>query len=129
MILRLPDSGRYEPNYLVDRFRSLTPLLPPSPFLSLSYHTVSQARIVHSVEIILRLLRRLTAHAVVFLRDETPAAAVLDLQEALIAVRHAVGAAHGIVVRRADLLAAAEQETLDASLHGHDVHVFPGNKN
>lgn len=77
------------------------------------------------IEIIFRLLRRLAAHSVIFLRHETPATTILDLQEALVAVRHAVGAAHGIVIRRTDLLTAAEQEALDASLHGYHVHVFP----
>jgi len=62
---------------------------------------------------------------VILFRHETPAAAILNLQEALVAVRHAVRAANGVVIGRADLLAAAEQETLDAPLHGHHVHVFP----
>lgn len=77
------------------------------------------------IEIIFRLLRRLTAHSVILFRDETPATAVLDLQETLVAVRHPIGAAYGIVIRRTDLLAAAKQEALDASLHRHHVHVFP----
>lgn len=77
------------------------------------------------IEIILRLLRRLAAYSVILFRDETPATAILDLQEALVAIRHAVGAANGIVIRRTDFLAAAKQETLDASLHRYHVHVFP----
>lgn len=77
------------------------------------------------IEIIFRLLRRLAAHSVILFRDETPATAILDLQEALVAIRHAIGAAYGIVIRRTDLLTAAKQEALDASLHRHHVHVFP----
>lgn len=61
----------------------------------------------------------------VFLCDEASTAAVLNLEEALIAVGHAVGAANGIVIRRTDLLTAAEEETLHASFHRYNVHMFP----
>lgn len=61
----------------------------------------------------------------ILFRDETPAAAILDFQEALVAIRHAVGAANGIVIRRTDFLTATKQETLHASLHRYYVHVFP----
>lgn len=62
----------------------------------------------------------------VLLRDETPATTVFDLQEAFVAVRHAVGAANRVVIRRTDLLAAAKQETLDTPLHRYHVYMFPG---
>lgn len=62
----------------------------------------------------------------ILLRDETSAAAVLDLQETLVAVRHPVGAANRIIIRRTDLLAAAEKKSLDASLHRHHVNMFTG---
>lgn len=77
------------------------------------------------VEIIFRLLRWLATNSVILFRDETPAAAVLDFQKALVTVCHTVGAANRIVIRRADFLAAAKQESLDASLHRYHVHVFP----
>lgn len=109
-------SGRYESNYLVDRF--------PSFFLS----RITVPARSSLIEIIFRLLRRLSAHSVILFRDETPAAAVFDLQEALVAVRHAVGAANRVVIRRTDLLAAAKQETLNTPLHRYHVYVFPGIK-
>lgn len=95
--------------------------------LFLSFFLSYRAALARStlIEIIFRLLRRLAAHSVIFFRHETPATAILDLQEALVAIRHAVGAAYGIVIRRTDFLTAAEQEALDASLHRYHVHVFP----
>ena len=51
-------------------------------------------------------------------------ATILDLEEALVAVGQTVGAAHWIVIRRTNLLAAAKHEALHASLHWHYVHVF-----
>lgn len=61
----------------------------------------------------------------VFLCNYASTAAVFNFQKTFIAVGHAVGATNRIVVRWTDLLAATEQETLHASLHGHHVHVFP----
>lgn len=67
----------------------------------------------------------MSAQSLILLRNQASTATVLDLQEAFVAVGHSVRAANGIVVGRADLLTATEQETLNASLHGHHVHVFP----
>lgn len=61
----------------------------------------------------------------VLFRNQTSTAAVLDFQETFVAVGLAVGAANRIVVGRADLLAATEQEALYASLHRNHVDVFP----
>ena len=61
----------------------------------------------------------------VFLCNYASTATVFNFQKTFIAVGHAVGTANRIVVGWTDLLAATEQETLHAPLHGHHVHVFP----
>jgi len=126
MKLSFLQSGKYEPNYLVFLLFFFFFLLSLSLFLSVSRITMpAQSSLI---EIILRLFRRLPTYSVIFFRNETPAAAVFDLQEALVAVRHAVGAANRIVIRRTDLLTAAKQKTLDTPLHRYHVYVFPGIK-
>lgn len=66
----------------------------------------------------------MSADAVVLLGDVVPRAAGLDLEEAPVAVSHAVGAAHGVVEGLTDLLAASERETLNATFHWNYEDVF-----
>lgn len=64
-----------------------------------------------------------------FLGDDGARAAVLDAEEAVVAVGLVVGAADGVVVGGADLLAAAEHEAGEAAFHRDDEDVFAVGEN